>query len=94
LMGGHHLKRRHDHLLAVGRKYAQMEQLWRDTGPAARAGRIETGDNDKETMEVRQQHAKDYCGWLASYYGSLARKYRRGARHPWLPIEPDPPQPE
>jgi hypothetical protein len=24
----------------------------------------------------------------------LAQKYRRAARYPWLPVEPDPPEPE
>ncbi len=24
----------------------------------------------------------------------LARKYERAARYPWLPVEPDPPEPQ
>jgi hypothetical protein len=31
---------------------------------------------------------------LAGYCGSLSRKYERAARYPWLPVEPDPPEPE
>jgi hypothetical protein len=27
------------------------------------------------------------------YHAALARKYERAARYPWLPVEPDPPQP-
>jgi hypothetical protein len=26
-------------------------------------------------------------------YRSLQEKYERAARHPWLPVEPDPPEP-
>ena len=29
-----------------------------------------------------------------AYYESMARKYERAARYPWLPVEPDPPMPE
>ena len=29
----------------------------------------------------------------AAYDAALARKYQRAARYPWLPVEPDPPQP-
>jgi hypothetical protein len=29
-----------------------------------------------------------------SYHESLARRYERAARYPWLPVEPDPPEPE
>lgn len=31
---------------------------------------------------------------LAGYHATLRRKYERAARYPWLPIEPDPPEPE
>jgi hypothetical protein len=30
---------------------------------------------------------------LARHYDALAAKYRDAARFPWLPVEPDPPQP-
>jgi hypothetical protein len=29
----------------------------------------------------------------AAYWGALRGKYERAARRPWLPVEPDPPQP-
>src|SRR5579871_4762470 len=28
------------------------------------------------------------------YYAEMARKYDRATRYPWLPIAPDPPEPE
>jgi hypothetical protein len=31
---------------------------------------------------------------LRQYYERLAAKYRRVARYPWLPVPPDPPEPE
>jgi hypothetical protein len=30
----------------------------------------------------------------ADYHHAMKWKYRRAARHPWLPVEPDPPEPE
>jgi len=31
---------------------------------------------------------------LAAHESRLKRTYERAARHPWLPVEPDPPEPE
>jgi hypothetical protein len=31
---------------------------------------------------------------LWPYFHSLRQKYERAARYPWLPVEPDPPEPE
>ena len=28
------------------------------------------------------------------YHADMARKYRHAARYPWLPVEPDPPEPK
>jgi hypothetical protein len=28
------------------------------------------------------------------WHMAMARKYRRATRYPWLPVEPDPPEPE
>jgi hypothetical protein len=30
----------------------------------------------------------------AAYHWALAEKYSRAARYPWLPVAPDPPEPE
>jgi hypothetical protein len=30
---------------------------------------------------------------LAEYHEALSRKYERAANFPWLPVEPDPPEP-
>jgi hypothetical protein len=39
-------------------------------------------------------HQKDNLEQIADHYDALARKYDRAARFPWLPIGPDPPEPE
>ena len=41
---------------------------------------------------VDQQSTKKAA--LAQWQSIVAEKYRRAARYPWLPLEPDPPPPE
>jgi hypothetical protein len=31
---------------------------------------------------------------VPNWHEAMARKYRHAARYPWLPVEPDPPEPE
>jgi hypothetical protein len=31
---------------------------------------------------------------VATWHEAMARKYRQAARNPWLPVEPDPPEPK
>ncbi len=49
----------------------------------------------KTTEEIMQLH-RDYDRMMdrAEHHESLARKYEQAARYPWLPVEPDPPEPE
>jgi hypothetical protein len=32
--------------------------------------------------------------WKAAYHSAMREKYERAARYPWLPVEPDPPEPK
>jgi|SRR5215467_5754768 len=41
----------------------------------------------RETFALRRKRVIDW-------HREMARKYRGAARHPWLPVEPDPPKPE
>ena len=36
----------------------------------------------------------DKALWQAIWHAKLSRKYSEAARRPWLPVSPDPPQPE
>jgi hypothetical protein len=47
------------------------------------------GGTGRRDLRMTDQAVK----WTA-YYSSLKRKYKRAARYRWLPIEPDPPEPE
>jgi hypothetical protein len=45
---------------------------------------------DAETVEKLAKWCRD----VADRSGELRRKYERAARYPWLPVAPDPPEPE
>jgi hypothetical protein len=38
--------------------------------------------------------ARSYYANRIAYHAALKAKYERAARYPWLPIAPDPPEPE
>lgn len=52
-----------------------------------------------ETSAARSV-ADGYRHWVdvyrksAEYHAAMKAKYARLARHPWLPVEPDPPEPD
>jgi type II secretory pathway component PulJ len=46
-----------------------------------------------ESAEISEKVAK-HEGTRADYQAALKTKYERAARFPWLPVEPDPPEPE
>lgn len=43
---------------------------------------------------LRFQAAAENGAAKAAYYGRLEAKYRLAARRPWLPVPPDPPEPQ
>ena len=38
-------------------------------------------------------HGEKYYRVRAAHHDALRRKYESAARHPWLPVPPDPPEP-
>jgi hypothetical protein len=54
---------------------------------------------EQDLNELRAQEAaqmEDLRSYAASrrYYAEMHNKYRRAARYPWLPVAPDPPDPQ
>jgi hypothetical protein len=51
---------------------------------------------DPDRPEVVELRRQEYAANLArtENEGSLKRKYLQAARRPWLPVAPDPPEPE
>ena len=46
----------------------------------------------RPAVEWERQSATRFAQAIA-YHAAMARKYRHAARYPWLPVEPDPPEP-
>lgn len=46
------------------------------------------------TPQSEQKRLTDWSGRVMVWHADLATKYRYATRHPWLPVLPDPPEPE
>lgn len=66
--------------------YDQRAEIWQERADDFVTG---TGVCLREELDRPGMYMKLYEHNLA-----LAKKYREVARRPWLPVEPDPPQPE
>ena len=75
------MARRSGEFRALAEEQADAEQLSLSYADEARGP---TGD--------RQRVARGEQ--MAAYHRALRVKYEQAARHPWLPVEPDPPIPE
>jgi hypothetical protein len=85
--GMYDLARRSSIYESKARRYADREVLSRDL-------MVSFANPDRpEVVELcRQEYAANLV--RAEYERSLKRKYLQAARRPWLPVAPDPPEPE
>jgi hypothetical protein len=97
---GVRLKRWHDYFLARVAYHAKREQASVDMEQSVREN-LATFERIMDQREERERAIVDYQRRFAdrltqeiAYHSAMVRKYRRDARYPWLPIEPDPPEPE
>jgi hypothetical protein len=88
-------------LLMGGAVVGYRLMLWHDSFLALATDHGHTGflyrflREDLCLGEARAESAEQAAlGRRAAYHEALAEKYRRAARYPWLPVEPDPPPPE
>jgi hypothetical protein len=51
------------------------------------------GNVPKNLPGIKPVGMEDKVWRLFEWHESMARKYERAARYPWLPVEPDPPEP-
>jgi hypothetical protein len=63
----------------------RQEREGDDVEPLLRNMKVDL-DRSKETLTT--------LPGKRAYHAAMARKYRRAARYPWLPVEPDPPAPK
>lgn len=66
----------------AGAKYRETAYLYRTLADKQWTGPPLT----EEQASVRQRRFQEYTA-------EMARKYERAARYPWLPVEPDTPEP-
>jgi hypothetical protein len=70
------------------------ERMGREEAEATRAVEdlARGADDPQYAAEVRAVAAAS--ARLGGWHTRMGAKYRKLARHPWLPVEPDPPEPE
>jgi hypothetical protein len=88
-VAGYRLERRRADCVRLAQYHAYMEDsLWRleprNIFEMQSGSRLEALLSDVDVALSRR----------VAYHAAMARKYRRAARSPWLPVEPDPPEPE
>jgi hypothetical protein len=90
--GGVLLKQRRDYFLSLAQSH-QKEAASSTLRGAAYKWRL--GGTSGMTVEeiMRLHRVYDRMMDRADHHASLARKYERAARYPWLPVESDPPEP-
>jgi hypothetical protein len=87
------LKQRRDYFLTLVQSHQNEVDSSTARGKALKS-RFE-GTSEMTTEEIMRLY-RDYDRMMtrAEHHASLARKYERAARYPWLPVERDPPEPE
>jgi hypothetical protein len=69
--------------------HIRAEGYWRKARDASeKAWRLALTLRSDDAPEIAREQR------LADHWGSLMKKYRRLADRPWLPVEPDPPEPK
>ena len=103
-LGGLESLRRYRAMVALSESYSQTARMYSATvalvlGDASCWDRIPSEKKKIPdpypfyTLDDAAHHARN-SREKARRYRALAAKYERAARHPWLPIAPDPPEPE
>ena len=75
-----------------------LDQVWPDEEEAMAHAPELTEEGRRAVGEFRRQMGvlrRQVALWhrKREYHAAMARKYRYVARFPWLPVEPDPPEP-
>ena len=91
--GGVWLKRRRDYFLLLAQSHQNEVASSRTRGEALKSRFGATpGMSNEEIMDLYRKHNQTID--RADHHAAMAEKYRHAARYPWLPVAPDPPEPE
>ncbi len=74
---------RREHFLDRARHYADASLVPVSDPPPAGTDALQKWEREQERQRKRIEH-----------FDRLRLKYERAARYPWLPVVPDPPEPE
>jgi hypothetical protein len=99
-LGGYRMHRHRLRSLERARSYAESERycsfMWSEV--SAYPNFRWPGDHRPPSSpeELRKAEEVAHSSWerKIDYHANLRRKYERAARYPWLPVAPDPPEPE
>src|SRR4051812_1471105 len=91
VMGGYCLKRRRDDFLWRVRVHTE-EATWRLEDSVMLCSRAINSMDDIELARLKRRTV--ILPQLIAYHKALAQKYWGAARYPWLPVEPDTPEPK
>jgi hypothetical protein len=91
--GGVLLKQRRDYFLLLAQSHQKEVASSAARGEAlkSRLGRT-SGMSNEEIMQVHRDYGR--MTDRADHHAAMAEKYRQAARQPWLPVVPDPPEPD
>jgi hypothetical protein len=81
VVAGEKFRRARDSHLHRAAVHSYSAMLWSSFAESYRANRRD--DSPPAQMDA-----------IASWNTAMSRKYERAARYPWLPVPPDPPEPE
>src|SRR5262249_21597887 len=82
---------RRDLLLYRARPHTETARKYESSTPAIIA---HLGCPKAIYQRAELRHLLEIQPRRIAYHEAMARKYRDAARHPWLPVEPDPPEPQ
>jgi hypothetical protein len=94
MIGGRvRLKQRRDYFLLLAQSHQMEVASSRARGEALKSRLGSTSRTSNEEI-MRLHRDYDRMRDRADHHAALAHKYEQAAGHPWLHIEPDPPEPD
>jgi hypothetical protein len=87
------LKRSRDNYLEMARLYSGFEAYAREILARGELPYLHIEREDGRHSPEDQRDFREAMLREIDHYAALARKYERAARYPWLPVEPDLPEP-
>ena len=94
LIGGGALlvRQRRDYFLTLAQSHHNEVDSSMARGTALKSRLGSTSEMSAETGQLYRDYER--MRDRADHHAAMAHKYEHAARYPWLPVEPDPPEPD